>query len=799
MAFSLGSVTAKLESNIKGFENGFKKATKSLDEFGTKGKRLEAQMKALERRKESVTRRMKEMNAASSVNIRSYRSLQNQLAGVNDRIKVQNSSMKDLINSNKSAGLSLAGLKTSIMGVVGVIGSLIMKATMAAGVIGVTLAGAFAAVAVPAIKAADAYQQNFLALETMLGSTEKAGALSKELIQFAKKTPFELTGLQESTKQLLAYGFAQDEIIPTLESLGNITAGVGKEKLPFLTLALGQVRTAGKLTGAELRQFSENGVPLLEELAKNAGKSMGEMRDSISAGEVSFEDVQKALENVTGEGGRFFGMMEKQSKTFSGRMSNVRDSFDSIMRRVAGISEETGEIIEGSLFDRATKAAESLMTFLEDNEKTIIAFGQSLFNTVGGAISFVWGLFTGISKNKAITQFLAKLRDLWEIAGQKIQEVYEELKPVFKEFSKVYTQLYHEVIVPLWKAFINNLIPAFEKLWANIQTNLVPALKNWYEQLIKLWAIIGPVLMPVLRQLGFLLGAGIFTSIMLFIRGLSMLINIATFVVSTLISLFINLKNTFNDLTMVWQLGTQKMAMVWRSLVDFMSLSWEEKMYRIGNLFGQLVIGIQTKFEQIRVLALYTFDHVKNYIKSKIQEAQRYIETLPGWFAMKFTEISVVMVAKTRKAIDDVRHRITSIKDINLFNIGVNIVQGLINGVRAKANELGKTVRNMAASIKQGFKDALAIQSPSRVFKYFGSMVSEGFAEGIRANTDSVVNSSIAMAEVPSQAVQNSNVVNNNQTINVNGARSEGSVANKVIQMLARQNDLAFSGINLSS
>ena len=158
--------------------------------------------------------------------------------------------------------------------------------------------------------------QTRIGFNTMIGSSDLAKKTLEDLARFAKKTPFSLKDLRQNATSLLGMGFAAEELLPTLDMLGNISAGVGTHRLPFLTLALSQVRTAGKLTGNELRQFSENGVPLLEMLAKESGKSMEEMRDAVTNGSVSFEDVQKVLKKATSQGGKFFGLMENQSKTF---------------------------------------------------------------------------------------------------------------------------------------------------------------------------------------------------------------------------------------------------------------------------------------------------------------------------------------------------------------------------------------------------------------------------------------------------------------------------------------------------
>lgn len=175
------------------------------------------------------------------------------------------------------------------------------------------------------LKEASDMEQVEVAFETMLGSAELAKTTIKDLRDFAVNTPFNFKGVVDLSKRLLAFGFQAEELIPTMTRLGNIAAGVGKQKLPFLVLALGQVRTAGKLTGQELRQFTEAGVPLLEELAKTMGKSLTEIESLKRAGKISFKDVEAALESLTSGSGRFADLMIKQSKTLGGLTSNVID------------------------------------------------------------------------------------------------------------------------------------------------------------------------------------------------------------------------------------------------------------------------------------------------------------------------------------------------------------------------------------------------------------------------------------------------------------------------------------------
>lgn len=205
---------------------------------------------------------------------------------------------------------------------------------MAVGIAGTAAFGGLALITKGVIEAGANFEQTQIAFETMIGSTERAQKLLADLAQFAARTPFELPQVETASKQLLAYGIQVDDLIPTLKMLGDIAAGVGMDKMPNLILAFGQVKAATRLTGMELRQFTEAGVPLLGELAKVLGVSVNKVQDMVSAGEVGFPIVQQALANLTGEGGRFQDLMDKQSQSLAGLWSNFKDQITQTARAI---------------------------------------------------------------------------------------------------------------------------------------------------------------------------------------------------------------------------------------------------------------------------------------------------------------------------------------------------------------------------------------------------------------------------------------------------------------------------------
>lgn len=171
------------------------------------------------------------------------------------------------------------------------------------------------------------FQQFEIAFETMLGSGQKAKAMISDLAKLAATTPFDMKGVVNGAKQLLAYGFAANEITDTMRRLGDVSAGLGLN-LQDLTWLYGTTMVQGRLFTRDLMQFTGRGIPLTEELAKQFGVTKDKVSELVTAGKVGFPEVKKAIESLTNEGGKFGGLMEKQSHSITGQISNIKDTIE---------------------------------------------------------------------------------------------------------------------------------------------------------------------------------------------------------------------------------------------------------------------------------------------------------------------------------------------------------------------------------------------------------------------------------------------------------------------------------------
>ncbi|WP_347074631.1 tape measure protein [Bacteroides stercoris] len=196
------------------------------------------------------------------------------------------------------------------------------------------------------------FQQLEIAFGTMLKSKEKADKLMAELVDIAAKTPFDLQGVASSAKQMLAYGSSAESVGKELVMLGNVAAGVGAQ-LGDIAYLYGTLRTQGRAYAVDIRQFAGRGIPIYEELAKVMGVTKDEVSDLVSQGKVGFKEVEQAFQNMTKEGGMYFNLMQEQSKSLTGQISNLGDAWDSMLN-------EMGKKGEG-VFYTAISAAKSLV------------------------------------------------------------------------------------------------------------------------------------------------------------------------------------------------------------------------------------------------------------------------------------------------------------------------------------------------------------------------------------------------------------------------------------------------------
>ena len=225
-------------------------------------------------------------------------------------------------------------------------------------------------------------EQVDIAFNTMLGP-ERAKKMIADLVEFAKTTPFEMAGLNKATQQMLAYGFAADDVIPMLTDVGNATAalGAGQQGIDAITRALGQMHGKGVAASQEMMQLTEVGIPAWEYLAKALHTDVAGAMEMVTKKAVSADVAIAAIR--AGMQGDFGGLMIKQSRTLTGVLSNLADAATAtIMKMYQTDSYKKMTDALSKLADPIQKLVESLMPLFERGMEALAGMATNAANAI---------------------------------------------------------------------------------------------------------------------------------------------------------------------------------------------------------------------------------------------------------------------------------------------------------------------------------------------------------------------------------------------------------------------------------
>lgn len=385
------------------------------------------------------------------------------------------------------------------------------------------VSGAFGAAVLSGVKYNSQMEQYITSFGTMLGSAEEATKLVNSLKEMGAKTPFETSDLAKASQTLLAFGTSAEDLLPTLQMLGDVSQG-NKERFDSLTLAFAQVGSAGKLSGQDLLQFVNAGFNPLNEISKMTGESMAELKERMSAGGVSAEEVAEAFKHATSEGGQFYQAMEAQSQTFNGQMSTLKDN---AMSFIGELTQGVTNTLKDSVLPTVNGWLEELQSAFTSNgvEGVVTAFGSILADActklaqaapgvVDLAVGFIQSFIKGIGDNapqliQAAKQIVGALVDgLIKLLPSEIQKPVKEtvnilkrsfesgglrnaintVSKILKDLGKVVTNLAKTILPPLAKAVdflgknIKIILPLVAEAVVGIKAfKIVQSATKWFD------------------------------------------------------------------------------------------------------------------------------------------------------------------------------------------------------------------------------------------------------------------------------------------------------------------------------
>ena len=396
----------------------------------------------------------------------------------------------------------------------------------------------------------NATMETYLAnLTTLLGGNEQeAQKLLDTLKEMANTTPYEATDLIKSTQTMMAFGLEAKDSYNYLQMLGDISLG-SAEKLSSLTLAFSQIASSGRATMEDINQMVEQGFNPLTIIAEKTGESMGEVRERVSAGGVSFEEIAEAMKTATSEGGLYYEAMDKAGKTTEGKVSSLKDAFNSAL----GTMTESLLPFVTSAVDGLSKLA-NWFSNLDEGGKTLVLTIAGIALAIGPLSTAIGGLISIGSKIKTIVTVVKS----WGIvtktmtAAQTALNLVLNANPIALVVTAIVALI--AIIATLWSKcewFRDGVMTVINAIWGAIQS-------------------VGSFIMGVFQNV-FNFVSGIFTNLW----------NVIQTVVNTIVSIFSTAWNTIKNVA----------TTVWNGILGLFSAG--------GKIFTGVVEGIAGVFKTI--------------------------------------------------------------------------------------------------------------------------------------------------------------------------------------------------------
>lgn len=328
--------------------------------------------------------------------------------------------MRRAQSSAQAAGRRIAGaMKGASMAMVS-LGAVALKTSARLGALAAPILAATGALgglagAAKAVTAAADMETLTVSFETMAGSAERGRMAIQSIADLAAKTPFEFPDLANAGKILLAFGTRAEDLSDTLRQLGDVAAGAA---VPIEDMAqiYGKNMATGVIQGQDLMQLAERGIPVFEQFAKQLGVGQDQIRKMASEGKITFPMLQQALKDMTSDGGQFFRMMEKQSATFNGKLSTLKDNITAAFRAIGNqINDRIKPIMDdliakiqavdwegianriGSLFDRVMAGfnMDNIIRLVSESVPVIVAIlGDAFAKAMDVGKAIMNSLFT---------------------------------------------------------------------------------------------------------------------------------------------------------------------------------------------------------------------------------------------------------------------------------------------------------------------------------------------------------------------------------------------------------------------
>ncbi|WP_195430886.1 tape measure protein [Clostridium sp. D46t1_190503_E9] len=623
------------------------------------------------------------------------------------------------------------------------------------------------------------YFANFTVL---LGSATEATKHVEDLKDFAAKTPFEMTGLADASKQLLSFGIGVEDIMPDLQMLGDISLG-NQERFKGLALVFAQVASAGKLTGQDLMQFINQGFNPLQSIAEKTGKSMSELKEEMSDGKISYEMVAEAMKSATSEGGKFYQGMEVQSKTLSGMWSTLKDD---TMSLIGDAFKPFSEILKSDVMPTLQGMVVKMSEAFKDPN-----IQASIANIADGLGDFA------VKIGELISDYLPKIIEGFAWLLDNSNEIATGIIAIGTALMVLNVANMIMGLVKAFQAFKLANEGATVAQWllnvamsANPIGIVIAAIAGLIAGIVYLWNTNEGFRTAIINAWNAIKEAGILVW--------DWLVNFFTVDIpnawNSVVAFFSGVPAWFGEL---WNTIKQAFIDGWQAITDFFTItipSWIEQIFNwfnelpykigfaLGNLLGTIVKwgtdtwnylttnvpiwieNVVTFFSELPgriwtwLVNAYnnivrwgkdTWNNMYTTASNAVSAVIDWFASLPGkiwsWLLSTISKVYQFgrdLGSKASEAgsnmVSNIINAVTNLPS-KMAEIGSNIVRGVWNGITGMGSWIASKVSGFFSGIVDGAKAALGIHSPSRVFRdQVGKYMAQGVGVGFEDETDNV-------------------------------------------------------------
>lgn len=594
----------------------------------------------------------------------------------------------------------------------------------------------------------ETYQTSF---EVMTGSAEKASEVIERLKKVGAETPFELPELADTTQLLMNYGLTADEAMDKMMMLGDISQG-SADKMSRIAMAYGQMSSAGKVQLEDVKQMIEAGFNPLQEISESTGESMSSLYDRISKGTLSVDEITASMERATSAGGKYYQSMQKQSQTFSGMISTLKDNAQQLLGEVV---QPISDSMVGTLLPAAIDAIDQMTNAFQTQgvDGLIQAGSQILANVVTGIAQGLPDLLTlGLQVVTSVLQGLTgNMPQIITAGGQILQSLVSGMLQLLPAVGQFVVTLLAELYAQITAAAPTLLQKGYELL-SNIVEGFVQAIPQALPKILDFVQGIGEQLAaaaPVMIQKGFELLSKL-------VEGIVSAIPILIARVPEIISTFANVIN--DNFPIILMKGVELIGQlilgilqaiptlvanipkIVTAIVDVITAyNWLALGKNIITFFKN---GISSMIGAVKSTAKNVQDGIINAIKNLPNTLSNLGKSAISNLGNAIRNGISSVVGQAKSIVSGIKNAFTS---INWGSIGSNIISGIANGIAGAIGGLVDAAVDAARSAFNAAKDFLGINSPSRLFrdqvgKYMALGMGVGFEQNVptRDMTDSL-------------------------------------------------------------